>query len=303
MPELNGFDLLEFFTGKLFEVIFVTAQLENKTQFQINGLSYESISQFWIDKDINAWISTFPQNVFYYYKPGKLTKLNTHLNTENISINDIMQDNEGNIWAATYSKGVFCFHHQYLTLYNHYDGLNVEYITSLAQHDNKIFAGTYDGIFMLDTNSFQKLQYYPDSLEYIRCMYFDENNLYAGVSDVPANKLLLDSSAKSFITLREELDRLNNYLELEKLRFGGKLNYSIHVDEHIDKLNTVIPNMIIQPFVENALWHGILPQNKPGKILISFIKKDNQLSVHIDDNGIGINESKTCGSRKNNLLV
>ncbi|MBC8047386.1 MAG: histidine kinase, partial [Fimbriimonadaceae bacterium] len=104
-------------------------------------------------------------------------------------------------------------------------------------------------------------------------------------------RIMLDNGNKSFISLDEELNRLNRYLELEKIRFGGKLNYTMQVQENIDIKNVVIPNMILQPFVENALWHGVLPSNENGNILIDFSQNNGTLKVLIDDDGIGIHES------------
>ncbi|MFN0275667.1 MAG: sensor histidine kinase [Chitinophagales bacterium] len=105
-------------------------------------------------------------------------------------------------------------------------------------------------------------------------------------------RLQLNSGNQTFITLEEELDMLNRYLELEKIRFGKKLNYSIHKEEKIDTKNTYLPNMILQPFVENALWHGILPMEHAGNIKIDFSKQNGFLKVLIDDDGIGIRESE-----------
>lgn len=105
-------------------------------------------------------------------------------------------------------------------------------------------------------------------------------------------RLQLNSGNKTFITLEEELDRMNRYLELEKIRFGDKLNYTIHVQKSIDTKNIEIPNMILQPFIENAIWHGILPLHHPGTINIDFTKQNGTLKVFVEDNGIGIKESE-----------
>lgn len=105
-------------------------------------------------------------------------------------------------------------------------------------------------------------------------------------------RLQLNNGNKTFITLEEELDRLNRYLELEKIRFGEKLKYTIQLLDKIDIKNTQLPNMLLQPFVENALWHGILPTGKTGNISIRFSKQNGCLLVLIDDDGIGIRESE-----------
>ncbi|MBC8052460.1 MAG: histidine kinase [Sphingobacteriaceae bacterium] len=102
----------------------------------------------------------------------------------------------------------------------------------------------------------------------------------------------LEICNKSYISLEEELSYLNLYLSLEKLRFGEKLKYVIDIDHEIDKEETLIPSMLLQPFVENAIWHGIMPKETEGNIRIVIrLKNDNQLDICIDDDGIGIENS------------
>lgn len=102
----------------------------------------------------------------------------------------------------------------------------------------------------------------------------------------------LEICTRSFITLEEELDYLELYLSLEKKRFGEKLVYHIRVDAAIDKEETMIPSMILQPYIENAIWHGIMPKEEGGKIdiLINLEGRD-RLIIKIIDNGVGIENS------------
>ncbi|MGY0041416.1 sensor histidine kinase [Pedobacter sp. NJ-S-72] len=78
----------------------------------------------------------------------------------------------------------------------------------------------------------------------------------------------LDICTKSFISIEEEIEYLSLYLTLEKKRFGEKFNYTIHVSEEIDQDETMIPSMILQPYIENAIWHGLMPKEDGGKISI-----------------------------------
>lgn len=119
---------------------------------------------------------------------------------------------------------------------------------------------------------------------------------------VAANKMLtgfarlirknLDICAKSYITIEEELEYLNLYLSLEKIRFGEKFNYTITVDEEIDTSEILIPSMLLQPFIENAIWHGLMPKPSMGEVNIIMRLKLDTLIIEIIDNGIGINASK-----------
>lgn len=101
-------------------------------------------------------------------------------------------------------------------------------------------------------------------------------------------RLNLDISVKSTIPLEEEISYLQLYLSLEKIRFGDRLSYDISVDKNIDEYETMIPVMFLQPFIENAIWHGILPLATNGHVQINIIKpKKDYLQITITDNGKG----------------
>ncbi|RZK67873.1 MAG: diguanylate cyclase, partial [Pedobacter sp.] len=102
----------------------------------------------------------------------------------------------------------------------------------------------------------------------------------------------LEICTKSYISVEEELEYLELYLSLEKKRFGEKLNYQISVDPAIDREETLIPSMILQPYIENAIWHGIMPQDQGGTIKIAIaIREVNYLVIEIKDDGVGIDNS------------
>jgi len=111
----------------------------------------------------------------------------------------------------------------------------------------------------------------------------------------------LDSSSPedSLIPLSGELERLELYLTLENMRFKDKFTYEINVDKNVDTEMTRVPGMFMQPFVENSIWHGILPTEKPGKITINVFEKDNKTHFEIMDNGIGIETSKKKKEKEN----
>jgi len=109
----------------------------------------------------------------------------------------------------------------------------------------------------------------------------------------------LDTAGSGFILLSEEVIRLKLYLDLEKLRLQEGFFYTIHTEKGIDTTSVMIPNMIIQPFVENSIWHGIIPSGKQGLVTVSFhfddVKMDSfsfrSMIIKITDNGIGINKA------------
>jgi len=102
----------------------------------------------------------------------------------------------------------------------------------------------------------------------------------------------LEICTKSYISLEEEIEYLNLYLKLEKNRFGEKLKYVFHIDEAIDREETMIPSMLLQPYVENAIWHGIMPKETGGEIQIGIkLQGEFYLNIEIIDDGIGIENS------------
>ncbi|WP_374163504.1 two-component regulator propeller domain-containing protein [Arcticibacter sp. MXS-1] len=102
----------------------------------------------------------------------------------------------------------------------------------------------------------------------------------------------LDICNKSYITLEEELEYLRLYLSLEKLRFGEKMDFAIETGPAVDIRETAIPSMLLQPYVENAIWHGIMPKEGNGTIKINTDKTESGIRICISDNGVGIENSR-----------
>ena len=110
---------------------------------------------------------------------------------------------------------------------------------------------------------------------------------------------ILESSKNNFSSLREELDTLKLYLDLEKLRFEGQFDYEISIDSAIRPELVTIPSMILQPFLENAIWHGIMPKNSKGKIDLKITPANSdKILICIEDNGIGRKNSTEIGMKR-----
>ena len=101
----------------------------------------------------------------------------------------------------------------------------------------------------------------------------------------------LDSSMVNEVVLEEEIERIELYLKLEQMRFKDKLTYEIHIDKEVEQLLIKIPPMLLQPFIENSIIHGILPLSVKGNIDIRILQKENSLRINISDNGVGIDVS------------
>ncbi len=109
----------------------------------------------------------------------------------------------------------------------------------------------------------------------------------------------LTNSRKNNITLAEEITTLKNYIEVEQLMTEKQFDYTLNVETELDTEEILIPPMLIQPFVENAIRHGILAVKRKGELILYFKTKNNFLHCTIIDNGIGINQSKANKPKSN----
>ena len=127
------------------------------------------------------------------------------------------------------------------------------------------------------------------------------NQFIAQNNELAANKYLtsysnlmrntMENSNKDFVTLGNEIENLTKYLELEHLRFKDKFNFEITVDEKLDHETIWIPNMIIQPHLENAIWHGLRYKEEKGKLKLHFSLNGKIILITVDDDGIGPTKS------------
>ena len=105
-------------------------------------------------------------------------------------------------------------------------------------------------------------------------------------------RAILENSRKEYISLDQELQWLENYINLQLLRFDNKFECTIDLDEELDIYSTLIPPMLTQPFIENAIEHGFKNIAYKGKLIVRLNLKQNVLEVEVEDNGIGINNVK-----------
>ncbi|MFY0252980.1 sensor histidine kinase [Chitinophaga sp. 30R24] len=105
-------------------------------------------------------------------------------------------------------------------------------------------------------------------------------------------RLMIGNFNKEWISLQDELDTLELYIQLEQLRFEGQFTYQLKVWPEVNKQFTLIPPLIIQPYVQYAIWHRLLlrPQKNGGQLLITIGKEKDRLFIQLEDNGIMIAE-------------
>uniref|UniRef100_UPI004048D6F3 sensor histidine kinase n=1 Tax=Flavobacterium sp. TaxID=239 RepID=UPI004048D6F3 len=112
-------------------------------------------------------------------------------------------------------------------------------------------------------------------------------------------RTILEMTEKETISIAEEIKTLSLYLDIEKARFEEDFSYQILVNEAIDTENIKIPTMLLQPYVENAVKHGLLHKQGEKLVTILFEKEAEHIKVSIDDNGIGRNKSAELNAIKN----
>ena len=110
-------------------------------------------------------------------------------------------------------------------------------------------------------------------------------------------RLVLNSSSNKLVPLSDELTTLRIYTELEQLRFRKHFDFVLYTDPDIDTERTLLPPMLMQPFVENAIWHGLMHTNNNGMLRIDINRQDKVLRCVIEDNGIGRLRSKKLKSK------
>lgn len=145
--------------------------------------------------------------------------------------------------------------------------------------------------FIFNTlNSIQYYMYQHDKLA--------TNNYLTKFSNLM--RKVLENSRHTYIPLSDELNALTLYLELESIRFRDKFDYEIIVDEEIDPILFKVPTMLIQPYVENSICHGLIPMETKGKVKIEIKLVNDYLTCTIEDNGIGRDAARDRRTEREN---
>ena len=114
-------------------------------------------------------------------------------------------------------------------------------------------------------------------------------------------RLILDNSNSKTVTLTNELEALRLYIEMESIRFEKQFDYSITVDEEVHPDHVYVPPLIIQPYVENAIWHGLLHKESAGQLRVQINRKNGSLlECVVEDNGVGREKARELKSKSAN---
>ncbi|MDR6944247.1 sensor histidine kinase [Mucilaginibacter pocheonensis] len=107
-------------------------------------------------------------------------------------------------------------------------------------------------------------------------------------------RMILQNSQNKLITLEEELESLELYLSLEALRFDDHFSYRIVIQQELDVALLKVPPLIIQPYAENSVWHGLMHSEEKGRLDIGVFREANFLYISINDNGVGREKRMPC---------
>lgn len=138
------------------------------------------------------------------------------------------------------------------------------------------------------------------------------NNFISTNNEKEANRYLsefsklmrevMENSRHDFIPLNQEIEILDRYLKLEHFRFKDKFDYTFEIDERIDRENTMIPPMLVQPYIENAVWHGLRYMDDKGRLTVRFDQKESGVEILIEDNGIGREKSRALKTANQKVM-
>lgn len=145
------------------------------------------------------------------------------------------------------------------------------------------------------------------------CLNAINNLVMKGDSDKASNYLLnfskllrmiLDFSDKTFVDLDDEIKFINLYLSLEAMRMGSDFTYEVKASNHILEDDIAIPSLLIQPFIENAIWHGLSNKEGNKKLTVSFedVNDNHHLKCIVEDNGIGREKAAENKNRSHTML-
>ncbi|MFT7612345.1 MAG: ligand-binding sensor domain-containing protein [Parvicellaceae bacterium] len=135
-------------------------------------------------------------------------------------------------------------------------------------------------------NALNSIQYYINRQDKLAA-----NRYLSSFAKLIRKNLDSSSSPDNLVQLSEELERLDLYISLEHMRFQNKFEYEINIDPKIEIETIRVPAMFLQPYVENSIWHGVLPLKQPGKIEVIVAQDESNITFVIQDNGIGIDTS------------
>ncbi|MGB0933203.1 MAG: ligand-binding sensor domain-containing protein [Lishizhenia sp.] len=161
----------------------------------------------------------------------------------------------------------------------------LRYQTHLSKLEQQSLNASMNRHFIF--NSLNSIQYYINANDKLSA-----NTFLTRFAKLIRQNLDSSNTKNGLLNLKEEIDRLALYMDLEQMRFSHKFQYTFKIDEQIDLESIEVPGMLLQPFAENSIIHGVLPRkDKDGKIEIIISETETHYTIKILDNGVGIDNS------------
>jgi ligand-binding sensor domain-containing protein/two-component sensor histidine kinase len=162
----------------------------------------------------------------------------------------------------------------------------LRYQTRLSKLEQQSLNASMNRHFIF--NSLNSIQYYINANDKLSA-----NTFLTRFAKLIRQNLDSSNTKNGLLNLREELDRLALYMDLEKMRFSNKFTYTINIENNIDTEAIEVPGMLLQPFAENSIIHGVLPrQDSEGQVTINIKENTSNYVIEILDNGVGIKNSQ-----------
>jgi ligand-binding sensor domain-containing protein len=288
---------------------FELSYRENLISFEFSALDYsntEDITYAYKMEGYDAdWIYSGTRHTAYYTRldPGTYTFRVRKAGTENAqeaSLQVVVIPPYWKTWWFRILVGLVILSLVFLFIRNRTRSVKRQYENKMVDLELKALRSQMNPHFIF--NSLNSIQYYVLNNE--------PKSAYTYLTKFSSlMRMILQNSRIKYITLAAELEWLKTYLELEKMRLEGELTYEIYCHENIDPDIYQLPSMLIQPYVENAIIHGLLPKADNRKISIRFQRYQSRLLCTIEDNGIGreksaeLNKSRTKKHKSQGIKV
>lgn len=263
---------------QLYDIYTATKQTEKASQF--NQLYIETKNILDNQESKNALLE---QKLKYEYEKKEIINKSEHEKT----LGALTAENEKNnllknIWLIVFASVLLLASISAFFIYRNFKQKSI--ITNQKNNllKQKLLVSQMNPHFIFNSlNAIQNYIFKQDSLK--------AGNYLAQFSELI--RMILDFSRKDYISVESEVKLLNTYLDLQKLRFENKFEYAIEIDKNIDIESIHIPPMLAQPFIENAIEHGIFYKKDKGRVDVRLYFENNYLIYEIEDDGVGMEEA------------
>jgi ligand-binding sensor domain-containing protein len=257
-----------------------------------NPLDPAAVSyQYMLEGYDSEWITTDQRRVRYAKLPGgtytfkvRAKERNEQMWTNDTSLSISIPKRVTEFWwfwsliGALFLSMVVLINRLLLSRAKKTERLKAEFEHQLSEIQMQALRAQMNPHFLF--NSLNSIKYFAISKSK------DETAAYLSKFSMLVRAILNNSKSRT-ISLKDELDALQLYIEIEHLRLDGKFDYHIDIDSGIHIKQAQIPPMILQPYVENAIWHGLMHKDGRGKLLVQVKDMGHQIQCIIEDNGIG----------------